>query len=180
MTFIKKLADPVTDQPPKNWFVQKWSDLDFWWYTHRPDWWRTASDFYWNHIRPIFVPQNRWATRVIPRTWSDKTGLIPNLLYAAIIDFVEEERCFEVTDWENDGAQTRRLAAELREVYNWAKTGRAEFEKRLSDSVKINLENDPFGEDANWDEYNRLSDELKQWDDRCLTWIVQNRGILWT
>ena len=181
MLIIKKLADPSANQPPKSWLTEKWSDLDMWWYIHRPNWVRTAGRFYWNHIRCIFVPQNRWAVKPVKRTWQDKVSLIPDFLYAAIIDFVEEERCFEVTDWDCS-EETRRLAAELREVYAWAKTGRAEFDKRVQSVITITPRSptDPFGLEGDWDEYNRLTNEFEEWDTRCLTWIVQNRNILWT
>lgn len=176
---IKKLADSSADQPPKSWFAQKWSNFDLWWYVHRPDWVRTVGRFYWHHIRPIFAPQNRWAVKPVKRTWQDKCCLIEDWLYAAVIDFVEEERCFEVTDW-NDTEETRRLAAELREVYEWAKTGRAAFAERVEASVQIDSTTNLFCQNVNWDEYNRLTDEMEQWDTRCLEWIVRQRGILWT
>lgn len=177
---IKKFAESPVEQPPKSWLAEKWSDLDLWWFLNKPAWVVRAGRFYWNHIRCIVIPQNRWATRVVPRTWSDKTGLIPELLYAAIIDFVEVEKCFEVTDWDCSET-TRRLAAELREVYSWAKTGRAEFDKRVQSVITFTSASPsaPFGLDGDWDEYNRLTDELEQWDTRCLTWIVVNRGVLW-
>lgn len=180
MLIIKKLADPIAEQPPKSWLAQKWSDLDMWWYIHRPNWVRKAGRFYWNHIRCIFVPQNRWAVKPVKRTWRDKPELITEWLYAAIIDFVEREKCFEVTDWD-DTETTRRLAAELREVYTWAKTGRAEFDERVQSVITITPRSptDPFGLEGDWDEYNRLTAEFEQWDDRCLAWIVKNRGILW-
>ena len=180
--YAKRIADAQQIQKPKSWLAQKWSDLDLWWYVNRPDWCRTVSRFYWNHIRCIFAPQNRWAVKLVKRTWQDKTSLIPDFLYAAIIDFVEEEKCFEEVDWENDGETARRLAAELREVYHWAKTGRAEFDQRIQSVISIvpPSPTDPFGLEGDWDEYNRLTAEFEQWDDRCLEWIVKNRGILWT
>lgn len=184
--FIKKLADPSVEQPPKSWLIQKWRALDLWWYVFRPDWVRTTERFYWHHIRPIFAPQNRWAVKPVRRTWQDKCGLIEDWLYAAVIDFVEGEKCFEQTNWEwNDDA--RRLGAELREVYTWAKTGRAEFQAKI-DALYLGLGKDfnpntfmsiSEEEEPIWDEYNRLTAELEQWDDRCLTWVVANRGILW-
>lgn len=176
-SFSKRMA--ALPEKPKGWLAEKWGDFTFWCWLNQPDWWRTANRFYWNHIRCIAIPQNRWATRAVPRTWSDKVSLIPDLLYAAIIDFVEREKCFEVTDW-NDTEETLRLAAELREVYEWAKTGRAAFAERVEASVQIDPKTDLFCQNVNWDEYNRLTDEMEQWDTRCLEWIVRWRGILWT
>lgn len=178
---IKKFAESPVEQPPKSWLAQKWSDLDFWWFLNKPMWCGTVSRFYWNHIRCVFVPQNRWAVKPIKRVWQDKPELIADWLYAAVIDFVEVEKCFEVTDWDCS-EETRRLAAELREVYAWAKTGRAEFDKRVQSTVTVSL---PSGAsqlsiEGDWDEYNRLTDEMEQWDTRCLTWITMNRAILWT
>lgn len=123
--------------------------------------------------------QNKWAIKIIGRKFRDKPELIAEWLYAAVIDFVEKEKCFEVTDWDCS-EETRRLAAELREIYTWAKTGRAEFSERIRKSVvEVSME-DWLKSDVNWDEYNRLTDEMEQWDTRCLSWIVANRGILWT
>lgn len=176
----KKLVDPSAEQPPKSWLAQKWADLDLWWFLNKPQWWMTASRFYWNHIRCIFAPQNRWAVKPVKRTWQDKPELVADWLYAAVIDFVEGEKCFEQTDWEWN-ENVRRLGAELREVYTWAKTGRAEFDKRVQSTITLVPESPtaPFGVDGDWDEYNRLTAEFEQWDDRCLEWIVKNRSILW-
>lgn len=176
--FIKKLAEPAAEQPPKSWLAQKWSDLDLWWFLNKPVWFVRAGRFYWNHIRPIFAPQNRWVTKSVLRTWEDKDTIIESVLYAAVIHFVEEEKCFETTDWTHS-EEVRRLAAELREIYTWAKTGRAEFTERVHKSIEDVPMDDWLKSDANWDEYNRLTEEFERWDDRCLSWIVLQRGILW-
>lgn len=178
--FTKKLTDPSAEQPPKSWLSQKRSDLDLWWYVFRPDWVRTTEQFYWHHIRPIFAPQNRWVTKSVSRTYEDVDTIIESVLYAAVIHFVEGEKCFETTDWTHS-EEVRRLGAELREVYAWAKTGRDEFAEKVRLSVsEISLDDFVHEKNVDWDEYNRLTTEFEEWDDRCLTWIVAQRNILWT
>ena len=177
--FTKKLASPSAEQPPKSWLAQKWADLDFWWFLNKPQWWMTASRFYWNHIRCIFAPQNRWVNRAVSRTWEDKDTIIESVLYAAVIHFVEGEKCFEATDWTHS-EEVRRLGAELREVYAWAKTGRAEFAEKVRLSVsEISLDDFVHEKNVDWDEYNRLTTEFEEWDDRCLAWVISNRKSLW-
>lgn len=45
---------------------------------------------YWK-IRSWFIPQQKWLTQKIPRTWTDKCDLIPTVLSACVIHFVEKE-----------------------------------------------------------------------------------------
>ena len=105
----KKLADPVKTAP-KGWLATKLGDLSFWWFLNRPMWCGTVSRFYWNHIRCIVIPENRWAVKPVKRTWQDKPELIAEWLYAAVIDFVESEDCFNATDWTHCETARRRPA----------------------------------------------------------------------
>ena len=51
----------------------------------------------YSQIRDFIFPRNRWATKVIPNHWSDKTYLIPTFLFAAIVHFIEDEKGIEKT-----------------------------------------------------------------------------------
>ena len=46
----------------------------------------------WYDLCCFFFPQNRWATKAIPRRYSDKPELIRDFLFAALVDYVEVEQ----------------------------------------------------------------------------------------
>ena len=182
-SFCKRII--TKDEPPQGWLAIKIEALRTWWWMNRPWWVRRIHSFYCSHIYTIFKPQNRWATRAISRQWMDKDSVFEAVLYAGVIDFVEREKCFEVTDWTGD-PKTVELANQLQEVYEWAKSGREIFSQKVQNSVEIhqlsedNSLKDFMAADINWDEYNRLSAQFEECDNRCLEWIIRYRKILWT
>jgi hypothetical protein len=139
--------------------------------------------FKWNELCCWINPRNQWATDVIPNHWSDKTYLIPEFMFAAIIHFVDGEKALETTVWQ------KKKEKELLEVYAWAKTGRKEFQDKIdkaypeipknTDSLDwMNSRKETFEE--LYGEVNRLEAELEKIDTKHLTWIVKNRQILWS
>jgi hypothetical protein len=90
------------------------------------------SDLYWK-IRAFFIPQQRWLTGVIPRTYCDKVELVPRVLFAILVDFVEKEKGLSQLDmnWSKevvDGHVTQNYVddihttyGELRDAYNYVK-----------------------------------------------------------
>lgn len=90
------------------------------------------ADLYWK-IQGYFSPQQRWLTRVIPRTYCDKVELVPRVLFAILIDFVEKEKGLSQLDmnWSKelaDGHVTQSYIddihttyGELRDAYNYVK-----------------------------------------------------------
>ena len=48
----------------------------------------------------FFTPQQKWLLDVIPNTWKDKPELILDVLYACVVNYVEEEECFERIVWD--------------------------------------------------------------------------------
>ena len=89
------------------------------------------TNFWYEQISSRIRPRNKWATKCIPRTWVDKDSIFELVLYAGIIDFVEKERCFDVTDWSYDETH-KQNDNKIREIYSWAKTGRKEKEEEMS------------------------------------------------
>jgi hypothetical protein len=137
----------------------------------------------WNAVCYWINPRNRWATDVIPNHWSDKTYLIPQFLFAAIIHFVDGEKALETTVW------PKKKEKELLEAYAWAKMGRKEFQDKIDKAYPeipknadaldwMNSRKETFEE--LYGEVNRLEAELEKIDTKHLTWIVKNRQILWS
>ena len=138
----------------------------------------------YDSVRFWLNPRNRWATDVIPNRWSDKTYLIPEFLYAAIIDFVDGEQVFERV------VLTKKQEREIRECYEWAKYGRHEMEIEISEAYPpapkdiLEMFKPDYNKGKSYDELygkvNALEAKLAKMDTKYLTWIVRNRELLWT
>lgn len=96
----------------------------------------------------IVNPKQRWLTKQIPRYWVDKCDLIPEMLFAAVIHFVQEEdgltllaRQIEAPgiDGKIDPQRSEeysRVESDIRAAYEWALSrdklfSTASFEKEL-------------------------------------------------
>ena len=100
-------------------------------------------------IKCFFYPKQKWLTDVIPNTFCDKVELIPNLLFACLVDYIEVEKKQNFIrdvgyDWAEelkDGfvTQTYVDAVNLREeelikAYNYIKTGRDAIEEQINEA----------------------------------------------
>jgi hypothetical protein len=135
-------------------------------------------------IKCFFIPKNKWATRVIPREWRDKDYIFEEVLFAGIVDFVENEKCFEVNSWTLT-LKMRRNKEKIEEIYKWAKTGREEIREKIKKAYpKISLDEQlqvnkkKFSE--LYGEVNRLEELMEETNTKHLKWIVENRNILWS
>jgi hypothetical protein len=194
MSHIKALNSPP--EPPK-WKMAIWR-FKWWfeeaiWYNHSPRWlrhlWWDFKSFWYKHVECRIFPKQAWLTRSIPLVWQDKINLIPTVLYAMVIHFVEEEKCFEVTDWAGSGIGEEEK--QLKEIYDWVKLGRPAKEYAIKceyDKIPMNSDEDVISwinrkdeiRERAYKEIDRLEKEMDEWDTRCLTWLVVNRGHLWT
>jgi len=97
-------------------------------------------------IKCFFYPKQEWLTDVIPNTFCDKVELIPNLLFACLVDYIEVEKKQNFIhdigyDWAEelkDGfvTQTYVDAVNLREeelmkAYDYIKRGRNAIQARI-------------------------------------------------
>lgn len=97
-------------------------------------------------VECFFHPKQEWLTNVIPDTFCDKTELIPRMLFACLVNYVEVERkqyfIHEIGyDWSEelkDGHVTQEYVdrvnardEELMKAYNWIKVGRDKLEARI-------------------------------------------------
>ncbi len=158
---------------------------------------RIFNRFWWSNlwyiVRCYFNPRNKWANKVIPNTYSDKVELIPNFLFAAIINFVDKkdgEDCFGRIDWYNSSKEHRKVAVKIKEIYKWAKYDRNKVLKKLDKSypkIPKNVDilewiNRPDKEPYEITYKNVIKYEkiLKDGDDKYLEMIVKIRDYLWT
>jgi hypothetical protein len=140
---------------------------------HTPSAWRVFrypsllfNSFYWwdlkYKIQAWFKPRQKWLTRTIPNTWCDKVTLIPHLLFACLVHYVEEEKGLQdEIDWSDDLEKgyvsqeyvdnVKATDSELRAVYNYIKVERPDLEKQHDNSYPTRSSaeiNDLFVEDA--------------------------------
>jgi len=138
------------------------------------------NNIFWK-IRFRLNPRQKWIRDYIEYyEWCDKDQLILDFMLGCVIDFVEGEKCFETVSYD-DNEFNIKFANGLREVYEFAKNGRKEYEKQIDsayDAVdnrsKINSSYDYIYADVN-----RLEEELDKKEIECLEWIVKNRKSLW-
>lgn len=133
----------------------------------------------WDNFSYTINPRQKWLTKQIPKGWCDKVTLIRDINFAMVVHFVEGEKCFEHTDYENSSEGHSKFARELMECYLYIKTRRPMLEKQCWDSFPN--EDERTGDyHKDYTEINRLEQELDEQDTRWLTWIITNRGYLWT
>jgi hypothetical protein len=187
-SLIKGLKTPPEDTSLWGRLLSHWWEVKWWWgdhiWSHAPRWlrhsWRSFARWWHEQITCRINPRQRWFTKQIPRTWTEKEELIELCLYAAIIHFVEGEDCFNTTTIDEP------LASELRAVYDWAKTGRAAALAAQQASwhpgawEMCGVTIGEGVERGSTEEYRRLGDEIEARDTRWLQWIVVNRAHLWT
>lgn len=176
------------------------------WYQYAPKFIRfvymDCREFYYDHIRCHLAPQNKWAMKAIPKTFKDKTSAIPDVLFAAIVDFVEVEKCFEATEWYKDdlNPQMAVIADKIKEIYRYAKVSRPELQKRQEESYPKPITDKFFHEKEHKDggfimltceerygmsfeeAYKQVNDfekEIKMLDDKYLHMILDIREYLW-
>lgn len=132
--------------------------------------------FWYEQVSSRIWPRQAWLTRQVPRTYAESDQLIEDLLYAILIGFVETEKGLDGA-WTDRGVQK----AQLREAYEWAKTGRAAFRVRIRAAYPT-LDLDAWLNGACYDcrEAFQLEEEFAAIDTRHLTTIVALRQHLWT
>ena len=135
----------------------------------------------WN-VRYWFNPRQKWIKKHIDYyPYCDKDKLIQDFLFGCVIDFVEEELCFERIDYEWH-EEKQKFAKELRECYNYIKTERVKLDDDLTQAYnrvdKMNVAKLTY-DDLYW-EVNSLEEKIEKLDNKYLNWIVNNRNSLCT
>ena len=172
------------------------------WRKHKPVRWleielysfnRMFRDFYYKWIKRTFKPFNKEIRAQIPtREWKDLRDMIPDVLYAMIIHYVEKDNGAEMTeiDYSKPDEYGEREFLEKRnqersmilQIYGWAKSGRAYTRKKIEEALDEAHKNRKKGltYEEQYGEMEKLEKYLVEKDTKYLTWIVENREILWT
>ena len=164
----KKVDDFIIKNHTIQFYLRKWGLRLRWKCKAIHDWCSTTIN-----------PRQKWLTKQIPKSWSDKTWLIPTLNFAMVVDFIEGEEALNVTDWEASSEQADKFSKELMDCYNYIKVRRPDLEKRHENSYP-EVENMTDDYLTDYAETNRLEVELNKEDTKYLTWIVVNRDFFWT
>ncbi len=165
----------------------------FWWRLWDYEPLKTANDWYWNHIRPIFAPQHKELRKTIPRIWCDLPEIIDNFLFACVVYYVENEEGLKNWEYQDDGHPCKDAAPMLREVYEYIKTVRPSMEQELKMNFSlievltlVGKDNSSYREElrddskATWKNVDAIEKEINDLDTKYLTWIIANRGLMWT
>jgi len=173
------------------------SKFDYWLSYESPisSFWKWTVKHSYYKVRDFFFPRQKYLMKDIKRGWMDKTTVIPQVLFNCIIHFIEEEEALTRIDWDID-EKGKIFRLEMIECYNWAKKERAQLDKQMWDAYP---ETKPFDElfnkldngnyeyipskksyEEEYAEVNRLEKLIDETDTKWLTWIVVNRGKLWT
>lgn len=138
-----------------------------------------------NTWRKLF-PRNDWARKTIPHTYSDKTELIKNFLFASIVDFVENED-IHLTDWEANETISE-VKHTIDEIYKFVKQTLPYKEARIeklrsalfAEKSFEQLLGDPDYDKDSFDRLKNLETELDTEIQQKLIQIIEIREYLWT
>lgn len=152
---------------------------------------RKLKDCKWK-IYAIFKPQHRELHKIIGREWRDLVYIIPNILFECVKSYVDKElkgdipfhdvdKCeneFEkpiLIDWNN-------FYKGFTECYNYIIMERPllneKLDKENDNAIKDERKNLTYGE--KYAESIKIEKELKEKDDKYLSWILEYREMFWT
>ena len=129
-------------------------------------------------------PKNAWARKTIPHTYSDKTELIQDFLFASIIDFVENEPVYDI-DWLSD-KKRKEVWRQIDKSYKFAKYTLPARKKRINEMLSESYDEEhfmKFGDKPDNSTIKELSALEKQTETEIqqnLIEIVKIRQYLWT
>ena len=126
--------------------------------------------------RYIINPRRRMRNAVFSVQYMDLVELVPHFHFQAIIEFVEVEKTFEVTDWSEEGVSEK--GKKLKGLYNYVKYERPFLLEKLNtayEQIEITTEYDL----NRYNEVDTISKEIKNKDTELCIWVIQNRDVLW-
>ena len=144
------------------WFISRFQyRLPRWWY---------------EQVTTRFAPKQKWLAKILPRTWCDKTTLIPMLNFECVKHFVEKEECFERINYDSD-PDHQKFAVELKACYKFITKDLPQLE-RLRDGSYPKTHTGDYEKD--YEMLNLYEKEINEQTTKWLTWIVVNRDFFWT
>lgn len=132
--------------------------------------------FWYEKISATLNPRQKWLTKKIPNTWSDKVWLIPELNFEMVVHFVDGEDCFSSVVYD-DTTDHIKFAKGLKECYHYITATRPKLQKDYDDSFPEKPTGD-FKKD--YVENMKLEKLIEDTDTKWLVWIMKNRMGFWT
>jgi hypothetical protein len=134
----------------------------------------------WYKITAFFNPRQKWLTKHIPNTWKYKPELIQDILFACLIDYVEEEKGLHDASFYEQDLKDGHLSQEyydhsvainndLREAYNYIKMQRPVLESKIIIDDQIDI--------VAWLKAESTLNDKDIW---AMTVIVKYSKYLWT
>jgi hypothetical protein len=147
---------------------------------HLWDWILPKYKYNWyDKIRCTLNPRQKWIKKHIEyNQWCDKVELIPNFLFGCVIHFVEDEECYEKTDWEGSSEGHCEFSNGLKECYDYVKVGRPTLKKEL-DKAWENLPKEGLYSEV-YKDVNFIEEEIIRLDKKYMVWITENKNYMWT
>lgn len=157
---------------------------------------------YYEHIRPIFSPENKRYRKAIPRTWTDVSHLIEIVNFEFIKGFYENEYLHGHTDWEGTGEHAVEFAKWLESAYDYITIERPELERQMDaayppyrpiDKMFVPCQTDENGKvkmytmvddgktyKEKYGEVDRLEQLIQDKDTEILTQLAKYRHFFWS
>lgn len=139
--------------------------------------WSNFKEYKWKIKHKLRNPRKEMRNAVFPSTYWDLQTHIVEFHIQCIIEFVEREKCFEVTDW-SWNENVKKTEGELKEAYEYCKTGRDKLQKELSEAW-TRVPNEGLYAEI-YKEVIEKEDWIKECDTKLCNWVVENREVLWT
>ena len=132
----------------------------------------------YDSLRFWINPRQKWLSKQIPNEWCDKVTLLVDLNFAMVVHFVDGEKCFDNTDYDNSGDHHVRFAAELKDCYDYVKNRRPELQQQYENSYPTR-ETATGVYEVDYAENIRLESLISTQDTKYLNWIMINRNYFW-
>jgi len=151
-------------------------------------WWK---DLYYSQISSRLFPRQRWLTKKLPRTWTDKDHVMEICVLECIKHYVEGEdalKCYKETqadptfpEWQKEWDR------QVKENYNLITKTLPDLQKKLEkewDKIPnlgwedINKSNVSFKK--RYGKINKLEAEIYELQTKIMTWAITNRDKMWT
>ena len=152
------------------------------------DTFRLVKHWWYDNVHCRLSPKNKWATKVIPHTWADKTWLIEKFLFECIVHYVEVEAQKYNHLMVSDGDFKDRWDR-IQKCYTYIKIDFPKRESRLRDILNILYPSDEEldlskkdtpEEAALREEYDKVEQSIDKDTKYILKEIVDLKDFLWT
>lgn len=142
----------------------------------------------------FFNDRQKWLRKTIPYTWCDKPELLREICFAFVVDFIEREKCFEVTAWDDDinddEAWGESMPMNIRQEYIDRKRPTKEFlefaynyitkERKELDSQIKNLYKEDLNRKERFKQVTEIENQIDKKDQEVIEGVAKHRMELWT